>query len=64
MGFENLFIVDQVGRRGGLALFWDAKTEACLIKCAKNFIDIEIGGAGSGNWRMTGYYGIRINKKA
>lgn len=56
--------MDQVGRRGGLALFWDAKTEACLIKCAKNFIDIEIGGAGSGNWRMTGYYGIRINKKA
>ena len=57
LGFENLFVVDRVGRRGGLALFWDVKTEARLIKCAKNFIDIEIGGAGSGHWRMTGYYG-------
>ena len=57
LGFENMFVVDRVGRSGGLALLWDGNYEAHLIKYATNFVDIEIRRAGMGHWRMTGYYG-------
>ena len=57
LNFENMFVVDRVGRSGGLALLWDGKYEAHLIKYAKNFVDIEIRGAGMSHWRLTGYYG-------
>lgn len=57
LGFENLFVVDRVGRSGGLALFWKAKFKVRLLKYANNFIDMAIDGAGSGQWRLTGYYG-------
>ena len=42
LGFENLFVVDRVGRSGGLALLWDGNYEAHLIKYAANFVDIEM----------------------
>ena len=58
LGFENLFVVDRVGHSGGLALFWKAKFKVRLLKYANNFIDVAIDGAGSGQWRLTGYYGF------
>lgn len=46
-----------MGRSGGPVLFWNRKIETYLLKYAKSFIDLEIGGVGSGHWRLTGYYG-------
>lgn len=61
LGFENLFVVDRVGRSGGLALLWKAKFNVRLLKFAKNFIDIAVSETGSdmGEWRLTVIMGIR-----
>ena len=57
LGFDGFFVVDWVGRSGGLALRWKASSKVSLLSCARNFIDVEVEVAGLGKWRMTGYYG-------
>ena len=57
LGFDGLFVVDRVGRSGGLALMWKASSKVNLLSFARNFIDVEVEVAGLGKWRMTGYYG-------
>uniref|UniRef100_A0A803R261 Endonuclease/exonuclease/phosphatase domain-containing protein n=1 Tax=Cannabis sativa TaxID=3483 RepID=A0A803R261_CANSA len=57
LGFEACFSVDPVGRKGGLALFWKVKEEACLLGYSNNHIDVEISLEGTTKWRLTGLYG-------
>lgn len=42
MGFEGLFYVDNVGRSGGLVLFWKDKFSVSLISFSKNHIDVKV----------------------
>ena len=42
LGFEGCFVVDCVGRSGGLCVLW-RKAETChLLSYGRNFIDMEI----------------------
>jgi hypothetical protein len=58
VGFKNLFVVDSIGKGGGLALFWneDLKMEI------KNFSSRHINGVVTipltdQQWKFTGFYG-------
>jgi exonuclease III len=39
MGFSNLFVVDSVGRSGGLALLWDDDTELEIQNYSRRHIN-------------------------
>lgn len=58
LGFEGLFVVDNVGRSGGLALFWKEGTEVNIRGYSRYLIDAEVRLEGGKDiWRFTGYYG-------
>ena len=57
LGFDGLFVVDRVGRSGGLALFWRSSATVTLLNYTRNFIDVHVEVAGLGDWRLTGFYG-------
>lgn len=42
LGFDRLFVVDCVGRSGGLALLWDANTNVSLLSYARNFVNVHV----------------------
>lgn len=56
--FDGLFVVDRVGRSGGLALFWNTNNQIKLVKYGRNFIDVEVEAVDCGRWRLTRYYGF------
>ncbi|KAH9666675.1 hypothetical protein KPL70_020731 [Citrus sinensis] len=56
MGFNGLFVVDRVGRSGGLALFWNSDHQVKLLRYGRNFIDVEVEAVDNSRWRLTGYY--------
>ena len=58
LGFEGLFVVDKVGRSGGIAMFWRNGYKVKLLKFGRNFIDLAIEDIERGNWRITGSYGF------
>ena len=58
LGYEGLFVVEPLGRSGGIALFWKASSKVRLIKFSRNFIDVEVEYQELGKWRMTGFYGF------
>ena len=57
LGFDGQFVVDRVGRSGGLALFWHSSATVSLLNYARNFIDVHVEVAGLGDWRLTEFYG-------
>ncbi|GLT27861.1 hypothetical protein SLA2020_028310 [Shorea laevis] len=57
LGFTHCFVVDKVGRSGGLAVLWKSDTKLSLLSFSQNHIDMEVQGMGVGTWRFTGYYG-------
>ncbi|KAK1381475.1 hypothetical protein POM88_028219 [Heracleum sosnowskyi] len=42
LGYEGLFVVDPIGRSGGLALLWKEKEQAKLISYSKNHIAVQV----------------------
>nr|GME05062.1 uncharacterized protein LOC109162272 [Ipomoea batatas]GME15660.1 uncharacterized protein LOC109162272 [Ipomoea batatas] len=58
VGFQNMFVVDACGHRGGLVLLWHEAVELEVTGFSSNHIDsIVILDIGSPKWRFTGYYG-------
>lgn len=57
LGYDGLFVVERVGRSGGLALLWKAPSNVDILKFANNFIDAEVEVPGLGKSRLTGFYG-------
>lgn len=57
LGYDGLFIVDRVGRSGGLVLLWKASSNVNLLQFTTNFINAEVEVPDLGKWRLTGYYG-------
>ena len=58
LGYAGLFVVDKVGRSGGLALFWKPNFIVQLIKFGKTFIDVAVQNPEGKCWRVTGFYGF------
>lgn len=57
IGFEGSFVVDVVGRSGGLALFWKYDGEFRLSSFSRNHIDVVVSTTDREKWRLTGFYG-------
>ncbi|XP_062102829.1 uncharacterized protein LOC133812993 [Humulus lupulus] len=55
--FEGCFVVDAVGRGGGLALLWKNMDEIVVRGYSHNHIDVEVSIGGLETWRLTGLYG-------
>ncbi|XVF56363.1 hypothetical protein PTKIN_Ptkin06aG0114300 [Pterospermum kingtungense] len=57
-GYDNCFVVDCVGRAGGLALLWNSNYQINLQTYSKYHIDVSVISKASGHsWRFTGFYG-------
>jgi polyhydroxyalkanoate synthesis regulator phasin len=58
MGFEGVFVVDPVGRSGGLALFWKDSKEIEILNYLLRHIHAKVTLAGSNwSWKLTCFYG-------
>ncbi|XP_057793280.1 uncharacterized protein LOC131009894 [Salvia miltiorrhiza] len=56
LNFEGCFVVDCVGRSGGLCMFWKASSSCKLLSFSSNHIDMQVTDT-TGEWRLTGFYG-------
>lgn len=57
LGFEGLFMVDPIGKSGGLALIWKERDQVEVRSYSKNHIDVKINSEDMYDWRSTGLYG-------
>jgi hypothetical protein len=57
LGFDGAFVVDRIGRSGGLACLWKLPFECNLINYSTNFINMEVTNQLHQQWRFTGFYG-------
>jgi hypothetical protein len=58
LGFDNLFVVDPVGRSGGLALLWNKEENLEIFSYSRRHINAVVKDmAGQPIWKMTGFYG-------
>lgn len=56
LGFEGLFVVDPIGRKWGLMIFWKDSCEMSILSYLQGHIDCLINYEGK-KWRFTGFYG-------
>lgn len=64
LGFENSFVVDSVGKSGGLAMFWTNEVKAELSTYSRSHISIRIGTKPSSLvWMLFGFYGNPATEK-
>lgn len=57
INFKCCFVVDCVGRSGGLCVLWKEATCFSILNFSNNHIDILIN-CSRGEWRLTGFYGF------
>jgi hypothetical protein len=58
MGFEGLFVVEPMGRSGGLALMWKEADEFEIQNYTLRHINAVVKPTGQATqWRFTGFYG-------
>ena len=58
MGFEGMFIVDPMGRSGGIALMWKKGDEFEIQNYTLRHISAIVRPQGQGTiWRFTAFYG-------
>jgi hypothetical protein len=58
LGYEGLFVVDPIGRSGGLALFWRHNRDLEIFNYSKSHIHAVVKDAeGLPFWQFTGFYG-------
>jgi hypothetical protein len=57
-GFDNIFVVDLVGRSGGLALLWKVEDNMEIYNFSRLHINAVVkDGKGQLFWKLTGFYG-------
>lgn len=56
LGFDGLFVVDSVGRKGGLILMWQKDWNVHIRSYSQGHIDCMVEHEGT-RWRFTGFYG-------
>jgi hypothetical protein len=58
LGLNTSFVVDDVGKGGGLALFWDDTIKIDILSYGLHYIDTKIWSSGlKKGWRGTFVYG-------
>jgi hypothetical protein len=58
LGFENMFVVDSVGKSGGLALLWKTEVGAVIQNYSRRHINAIVNYPTSHPpWKLTGFYG-------
>ena len=58
LGFDGKFVVNRVGREGGLALLWKQPMTCNLLCFQNNFIDVSVHVPNKVVWRLTCFYGF------
>ena len=58
LGFDGKFVVNRVGRGGGLALLWKQPMACNLLSFQNNFIDVSVHVPNKVVWRLTCFYGF------
>lgn len=56
--YDGLFVVEKVGRSGGLAFFWKPNYSVNLLKFGRSFIDLVVENTEGEKWRFIGFYGF------
>lgn len=56
LGYQGMFVVEPVGRSGGLALLWQDKNQVKLMGFSQNHIDVRVNMDQGISWRLTGLY--------
>ena len=58
MGFDCMFVVDPIGRSGGLALYWNDVDGLEIQNFSRRHINAIVKNGTSGcSWKLTGFYG-------
>ncbi|XP_059429221.1 uncharacterized protein LOC132163036 [Corylus avellana] len=58
LGFEGMFVVDPIGRSGGLALLWKDISLLEIQNFSRRHINAIVKEEGTGySWKLTGFYG-------
>ncbi|KAK2652482.1 hypothetical protein Ddye_012359 [Dipteronia dyeriana] len=57
LGYIGKLVVDSVGMKGGLCLFWDDSIDVNMISYSKFHIDAQVVAEKGASWRFTGMYG-------
>jgi len=58
LSFDSCFIVDRLGRGGGLAFLWKKSVNCTITNYSQNHIDIKVDDSSIGKWHLTGFYGM------
>lgn len=56
LGFSGQLVVDAIGKKGGLILWWKNEVVVSISSYSKGHIDCCIN-VGKNGWRFTGFYG-------
>jgi exonuclease III len=58
LGFEVVFVVDCIGKSGGLALLWNTESNVIVQNFSRRHINATVYNVNSGiEWKLTGFYG-------
>jgi hypothetical protein len=64
LGFGSVFVVDSIGRSGGLALFWHENVEVEIQNYSRRHINAKVRSDISGQWwKFIGFMGIQKSLK-
>lgn len=59
LGFSGMFVVDNIGHSGVLAMLWKEDFDLQITSYSRNHIDTTVSvDAGRPKWRYTGFYGM------
>jgi len=58
LGFDSIFVVDPVGKSGGLAFLWNSESNLEVHNYSRRHINIVVkDGENNPLWKLTGFYG-------
>jgi exonuclease III len=58
LGYDHMFVVDSVGRSGGLILLWRNKMDVSIQNYSRRHINVVVTNGRLGNtWKFMGFYG-------
>ena len=58
LGYDHMFVVDSVGRSGGLILLWNSYVDVVIQNYSHRHINAIVTNGGTGiKWKFTGFYG-------
>jgi hypothetical protein len=64
LNFDYMFVVDRVGRSGGLILLWNAHTNVTIHNFSRRHINAIVTTGRNGTpWKFTGFYGHPVTAK-